>query len=60
LDGDLGISTNTVRNTLARLFEKVGVSTRSELMGALAADDPERMGEPGTRLPGSPRDGRDP
>lgn len=39
---DLGISTNTVRNTLARLFEKVGVSTRSELMGALAADDPER------------------
>ena len=57
---DLGISTNTVRNTLARLFEKVGVSTRSELMGALAADDPERMGEPGTRLPGSPRDGSDP
>jgi DNA-binding CsgD family transcriptional regulator len=39
---DLGISTNTVRNTLARLFEKVGVSTRSELMGALAADDPEK------------------
>jgi len=38
---DLGISTNTVRNTLARLFEKVGVSTRSELMGALTADDPE-------------------
>ena len=36
---DLGISTNTVRNTLARLFEKVGVSTRSELMGALAGDD---------------------
>ena len=35
----LGISTNTVRNTLARLFEKVGVSTRSELMGALAEDD---------------------
>ena len=35
---DLGISTNTVRNTLARLFEKVGVSTRSELMGVLAAD----------------------
>ena len=34
----LGISTNTVRNTLARLFEKVGVSTRSELMGALADD----------------------
>ncbi len=31
----LGISTNTVRNTLARLFEKVGVSTRSELIGAL-------------------------
>lgn len=39
---DLGISTNTVRNTLARLFEKVGVSTRSELMGALSADDPEK------------------
>ena len=39
---DLGISTNTVRNTLARLFEKVGVSTRSELMGALAADDQEK------------------
>jgi DNA-binding CsgD family transcriptional regulator len=39
---DLGISTNTVRNTLARLFEKVGVSTRSELMGALTADGPER------------------
>ncbi len=39
---DLGISTNTVRNTLARLFEKVGVSTRSELMGALTGDDPER------------------
>jgi DNA-binding CsgD family transcriptional regulator len=39
---DLGISTNTVRNTLARLFEKVGVSTRSELMGALATDEPER------------------
>ena len=34
---DLGISANTVRNTLSRLFEKVGVSTRSELMGALAA-----------------------
>jgi len=32
----LGISINTVRNTLARLFEKVGVSTRSELMGTLA------------------------
>jgi DNA-binding CsgD family transcriptional regulator len=32
----LGISINTVRNTLARIFEKVGVSTRSELMGALA------------------------
>lgn len=38
---DLGISANTVRNTLSRLFEKVGVSTRSELMGALAADPPE-------------------
>jgi DNA-binding CsgD family transcriptional regulator len=36
----LGISTNTVRNTLARLFEKVGVSTRSELMGALSTGDP--------------------
>jgi DNA-binding CsgD family transcriptional regulator len=36
----LGISTNTVRNTLARLFEKVGVSTRSELMGALSTEDP--------------------
>jgi DNA-binding CsgD family transcriptional regulator len=35
----LGISVNTVRNTLARLFEKVGVSTRSELMGALTADE---------------------
>jgi len=35
----LGISTNTVRNTLARLFAKVGVSTRSELMGALAGED---------------------
>jgi len=35
----LGISTNTVRNTLARLFDKVGVSTRSELMGALAKAD---------------------
>ena len=35
---DLGISANTVRNTLSRLFEKVGVSTRSELIGALAAD----------------------
>lgn len=32
----LGISINTVRNTLARMFEKVGVSTRSELVGALA------------------------
>ena len=39
---DLGISTNTVRNTLARLFEKVGVSTRSELMGALTVEDPDR------------------
>ena len=39
---DLGISTNTVRNTLARLFEKVGVSTRSELMGALTGGDPDR------------------
>ena len=39
---DLGISTNTVRNTLARLFEKVGVSTRSELMGALTGEDPDR------------------
>jgi len=36
----LGISTNTVRNTLARLFEKVGVSTRSELMGALSTEGP--------------------
>jgi DNA-binding CsgD family transcriptional regulator len=35
----LGISVNTVRNTLARLFEKVGVSTRSELMGALTAEE---------------------
>ncbi|HVP59954.1 MAG TPA: helix-turn-helix transcriptional regulator [Myxococcaceae bacterium] len=35
----LGISTNTVRNILARLFAKVGVSTRSELMGALAGED---------------------
>jgi len=35
----LGISVNTVRNTLARLFEKMGVSTRSELMGALTATD---------------------
>jgi DNA-binding CsgD family transcriptional regulator len=41
----LGISTNTVRNTLARLFDKVGVSTRSELMGALATED---TGTPGT------------
>jgi len=40
----LGISTNTVRNTLARLFDKVGVSTRSELMGALAT---ESSGSPG-------------
>jgi len=32
----LGISINTVRNTLARMFEKVGVSTRSELVGALS------------------------
>lgn len=31
----LGISSHTVRNTLSRLFEKVGVCTRSELMGAL-------------------------
>jgi DNA-binding CsgD family transcriptional regulator len=35
---NLGIFINTVRNTLARLFEKVGVCTRSELMGALASD----------------------
>jgi DNA-binding CsgD family transcriptional regulator len=35
----LGISTNTVRNTLARLFAKLGVCTRSELMGALASED---------------------
>jgi DNA-binding CsgD family transcriptional regulator len=35
----LGISVNTVRNTLARLFAKVGVSTRSELMGALTAEE---------------------
>jgi DNA-binding CsgD family transcriptional regulator len=34
----LGISINTVRNTLARLFDKVGVSTRSELIGALASN----------------------
>ena len=39
IGGALGISVNTVRNTLARLFEKVGVSTRSELMGALTAND---------------------
>ncbi len=39
IGGALGISVNTVRNTLARLFEKVGVSTRSELMGALATSD---------------------
>src|SRR5262249_6187736 len=38
----LGISANTGRDTLARLFEKVGVSPRSELMGALTGDDPER------------------
>jgi len=41
----LGISTNTVRNTLARLFDKIGVSTRSELMGALAT---ENSGSSGT------------
>jgi DNA-binding CsgD family transcriptional regulator len=29
--GILGVSPNTVRNTLARVFEKVGVSRRSEL-----------------------------
>jgi DNA-binding CsgD family transcriptional regulator len=40
----LGISTNTVRNTLARLFEKIGVSTRSELMGVLT----EGAGSAGT------------
>lgn len=40
IGGTLGISANTVRNTLARLFEKVGVSTRSELMGALAESVP--------------------
>lgn len=39
----LGISVNTVRNTLARMFEKVGVCTRSELVGALANE---------SRLPG--------
>ncbi len=39
IGGALGISVNTVRNTLARLFEKVGVSTRSELMGVLAVTD---------------------
>jgi DNA-binding CsgD family transcriptional regulator len=39
IGGALGISVNTVRNTLARLFEKMGVSTRSELMGALATSD---------------------
>jgi len=46
----LGISANTVRNTLARLFEKVGVSTRSELMGALAESvpAPERSPRAGT------------
>jgi DNA-binding CsgD family transcriptional regulator len=46
----LGISGNTVRNTLARLFEKVGVSTRSELMGALAdrVPKPYRSVGPGT------------
>ena len=36
----LGISTNTVRNTLARLFHKVGVASRSELMGALVSAPP--------------------
>ncbi len=35
----LGISTNTVRNTLARLFAKMSVCTRSELMGVLAGED---------------------
>jgi DNA-binding CsgD family transcriptional regulator len=46
----LGISANTVRNTLARLFEKVGVSTRSELMGALAepVPSPDRSPRAGT------------
>jgi Response regulator containing a CheY-like receiver domain and an HTH DNA-binding domain len=39
----LGISTNTVRNTLARLFAKMGVCTRSELMGALAGEDPSSV-----------------
>src|SRR5262249_53759364 len=34
----LGISTHTVRNTLARLFQRVGVATRSELMGALVRE----------------------
>ena len=40
----LGISTNTVRNTLARLFDKVGVSTRSELMGALVTENGDSSG----------------
>jgi len=44
----LGISSNTVRNTLARLFEKLGVSTRSELVGALASEELEAPGAPTT------------
>ena len=39
----LGISVNTVRNTLARMFEKLGVATRSELVGVLS--DPGCPGE---------------
>lgn len=35
--GALGTSAHTVRNQLARLFSKVGVSTRAELVGLLSS-----------------------
>lgn len=46
----LGVSPNTVRNTLARIFQKVGVSSRSELafvVQSQGADDevPKARGE---------------
>jgi DNA-binding CsgD family transcriptional regulator len=43
----LGVSANTVRNTLARVFEKVGVSRRSELAYIMRDEPDERAASAG-------------
>jgi DNA-binding CsgD family transcriptional regulator len=52
----MGLSTNTVRNTLVRVFEKVGVSNRAELTYHATRLSVDRTGKFSTPQPGSKRD----